>query len=68
MENTKTMSIDDVLNVIRDLSYSQGFYGRMYRAIIELRENDIDGYKHFCEVIENQGVKNPVDVVLFFET
>ena len=62
------MDRDDILNVIIELSYSQGFYGRLLRDIRELEEGDPDRYEEFMEVLEAKNFSEPLDVVLFFET
>lgn len=38
----KVFKIDDVLNVIKDLSHSQGFYGRLLRVLTDVKDNDPD--------------------------
>lgn len=58
------MKAKDVINVIEELSYSQGFYGRLLRDIKGLNAND---FREFCRVMEEQNFQNGVDVVLFFE-
>lgn len=62
------MNREDILNVIAELSYSQGFYGRLLRDILELRDGDPDRYEEFMEVLEAKNFSEPLDVVLFFET
>lgn len=59
------MSAKDVINVIRDLSYSQGFYGRLLRDIKDLNADD---FREFCRVMEEQNFTDALDVVMFFET
>lgn len=34
------MNVLQVLDVIRELSHSQGFYGRLYETILETKQND----------------------------
>lgn len=67
MENTKFMTMEDIINLITELSYSQGFYGRLLRDIREMEEYDPDRYAEFCEYMENQMFSEPLDVVFFFE-
>ena len=55
------MTAKDVINVIEELSYSQGFYGRLLRDIKGLNAKD------FCRVMEEQNFRDSLDVVLFFE-
>lgn len=58
------MSAKDVIEVIRELSYSQGFYGRLLRDIKSLNADD---FREFCRVMEQQNFTNSLDVVMFFE-
>ena len=58
------MTAKDVINVIEELSQSQGFYGRLLRDIKSLNAND---FREFCRVIEEQNFRDSLDVVLFFE-
>lgn len=58
------MKFDEILDVIRKLSMSQGFYGRLLRDIQSLDE---DSLVEFKEVLEAQNFKEPLDVVFYFE-
>lgn len=58
------MSAKDVIEVIRELSYSQGFYGRLLRDIKSLNADD---FREFCRVMEQQNFTDSLDVVMFFE-
>ena len=67
MEVKKSYDIEQVVDVIEMLSYSQGFYGRLLDEILYIEENEPNKYEVFKQVIEKQEFKDPVDVVLFFE-
>ena len=58
------MKAKDVINVIEELSYSQGFYGRLLRDIKGLNAED---FREFCRVMEEQNFQDNLDVILFFE-
>lgn len=58
---------DDVIDIIISLSHSQGFYGRLLRALEELRNEDEDAWDNFVMEIESQEFTSPLDVVLYFE-
>lgn len=58
------MKMKDIIKVIEDLSYSQGFYGRLLRSIDELSEEE---YDLLTEELEGQNFKDSLDVVLYFE-
>lgn len=64
---TKGYDIEQVVDVIEMLSYSQGFYGRLLEEILYIEENNPKQYEVFKTIVEKQEFKNPVDVVLFFE-
>lgn len=63
----KGYDIEEVVDVIEMLSYSQGFYGRLLDEILYIEENEPEKYEKFKEVIEKQEFSDPVDVVMFFE-
>lgn len=67
IENDVSYNVEQVIDVIKKLSYSQGFYGRLLEEIMYIKENEPEQFKMFKEVIESQGFSNPVDIVLFFE-
>ena len=62
------MNVIQVIDVIRELSHSQGFYSRMYERILELHRNDPECFENFKREVEAQNFKDPVDVVLYFES
>lgn len=61
------MKMNLILEAIRTLSHSQGFYGRLYRSIMELKKHDADAYDEFVEQLEAQEFEDVLDVVLYFE-
>ena len=61
------LDFDDVMDIIIDLSYSQGFYGRLLRDITELRDEDENLFQNFVEEIESQNFTSSLDVVMYFE-
>ena len=63
----KGYDIEQVVDVIEMLSYSQGFYGRLLEEILYIEENKPEQYEVFKRFIEKQEFQSPVDVVLFFE-
>lgn len=64
---TEVYDVYQVIDVVKMLSHSQGFYGRLLEEIVYIRENEPEKFETFKEIIEKQEFKNPVDVVLFFE-
>ena len=61
------MTIDDILDNIRDLACSQGFYGRLYRTLMDIRENEPDSWISVVSELEGEHFRDTVDMVLFFE-
>jgi hypothetical protein len=61
------MKREQILSAIRGLAASQGFYGRLYSAIMEARENDFDAYDEYMEYLEGQNFNDSLDLVLFLE-
>lgn len=60
-------NVDQVIEVIEMLSHSQGYYGRLLKEIMYIKENDPERFDDFKFIIERKGFTNPVDVVMFFE-
>lgn len=61
------MKMNDIMNVIDELRYSQGFYGRLYRDIMELKSNSPSDYELLAEELEGQNFRDSLDVILYFE-
>lgn len=53
------MNKEQILNLIKSLSRSQGFYGRLYEQI---HDND-----EALEYLEQQDFKDELDLILFLE-
>lgn len=62
------MKIGAILETIRGLAASQGFYGRLYRDLMEVKETNPPGWEKVCHELESQNFRDPVDMVLYFET
>lgn len=61
------MKINDILNEIRELANSQGFYGRLYRDLIELQQNDLEQYNSIKEELESQNFHDTLDLIMYLE-
>ena len=57
-----------VIEVIQQLAHSQGFYGRMLERILYMQAREPESFETFKNEVEAQNFKDPVDVVLYFET
>lgn len=58
------MTRDDILDAIRTLARSQGFYGRLLDAIYEA---DDDARDEFLDTLEDQHFNDMLDLVMFLE-
>lgn len=54
-----------ILNAIRDLAMSQGFYGRLLEQIEEASEEDREAY---LDELEQQCFADVLDLVLYLES
>ena len=59
-----TMKYEEIIEVIKSLAKSQGFYGRLLASIEALSDSD---KLEFISALEKENFKDPVDVVMFFE-
>lgn len=62
------MKMKDILNAIRELANSQGFYGRLLRDLIELKENDLEQYNSIKEELESQNFHDTLDLIMYLES
>lgn len=62
------MNRDEIMDAIKMLASSQGFYGRMYINLREMRDNDPDEFDRNMTILEEQNFGDAVDMVMFFET
>lgn len=62
------MKINDILNAIRELASSQGFYGRLFRDLTELKENDLEQYNIIKEEFESQNFHDTLDLIMYLES
>lgn len=61
------MKMQEIMQTIKDLASSQGFYGRLYYSIMEMKTSYKEDYKKLVEELENQNFQNAVDLVMYFE-
>lgn len=52
------------LELCRQLSYSQGFYQRLYDQLIRMKPEQQDS---FTQVLQIQKIRNAIDFILFIE-
>ncbi len=64
MEKEKFMTFEKALEIVRELSYSQGFYGRRLRNMQEMDEEE---RQEFEEDLAFNKVKTDLDLIFYFE-
>ena len=61
------MKMEDILNAIRELASSQGFYGRLLANMETMEEMFPKDYEEVVKELESQNFQNAVDLVMYFE-
>ena len=58
------MNREQIMQTIRELARSQGFYGRLYESLQELAPEE---FSATMEELEAQNFNDTLDLVLYFE-
>lgn len=66
-QQRKDYGVEEAIELVRQLSHSQGYYGRLLERILYVKEYGPETFEEFKMVVEEQYFKDPVDVALFFE-
>lgn len=61
------MKMDQILGAIKMLAQSQGFYGRLYRDLMTIRDNNQEQYGAIVTELEAQKFGDSLDMVFYFE-
>ena len=61
------MKMNDIMNEIAGLARSQGYYGRLYERINEIKETEPEAYEELVATLEEEGFETTLDLVLYFE-
>ena len=61
------MKMNDIICAIQSLACSQGFYGRLLRAILELKRDDPVAYEELKTELEAQNFRDTLEMVPYFE-
>ena len=59
------MKREEIMETIKSLASNQGLYGRLYRNLMELDE---DEYNEVMTELESQNFKDGLDLVMFIES
>lgn len=62
--NDEFLTFDEMIDIITELSYSQGFYGRLLRDINELDDEKLDEVK---TIWENKKFTDNLDFIMWLE-
>lgn len=61
------MKIEQIMQTILEVSYSQGFYGRLYEELSTFKEECTPAWNVVVETLEAQNFKEPLDLILYLE-
>ena len=57
----------EIINIIKDLARSQGYYSRLYSQLMYCAKNDPISFNDYMETLVQKNFNSPLDVVLYFE-
>lgn len=63
-ETKKYLNRDDIMSLFKSLASSQGFYGRLVRAINDANE---EAREKFWQNLESKKFTDTLDVIIFIE-
>ena len=58
---------EDCIGLIAQLASSQGFYGRLYASVMDLKEHDPAQYDKLVDDLDGLGFRDGVDFVMYIE-
>ena len=62
------MKRNKILEIIRELAKSQGFYGRLLYSIESAESYNPEAYEAFMTELESQNFNEPLDLILYLES
>lgn len=62
------MNREQIIEALKQLAQSQGMYSRLYRGLLEAKEELPDAYESFMAELEAKNLKDTVDLVLYLES
>lgn len=66
-KSKKYLDYEDFKGFVKTMSYSQGFYGRLYEHLIYVKNNEPKQWKDIVKELEAKHFKDTLDMVLYFE-
>ena len=64
VKDTGVMNREQIMDLIRGLAQSTGWYGRLYESIMEMDKDSRDRYFTW---LEEQNFKSDLDFIVFYE-
>lgn len=61
------MKREEILKIIKDLSHSQGLYGRILRDLLEMKSESPEEFEECMQTLEAQNFKEPLDLIRYIE-
>jgi hypothetical protein len=61
------MKMEELLNIIKQLANSQGFYGRLLRELEEIKQQEPAKYADIVEKWEAKNFTDSLDFILWLE-
>ena len=68
MKNNRSLTMNQILYIISDLAHSKGFYGRLLRDLINLKNNDPERFYELADEWEGMNFKSSLDFILWLES
>lgn len=62
------MNREQIMQVIRTLAKSQGFYSRLLENLMEMRDERPDELDNYLSLLESKNFQDELDIVLYFES
>lgn len=66
-KSKKYLDYEDFKGFVKTMSYSQGFYGRLYENLLELEETDDESLEELKNAIEEKHFTDTLDFVFWLE-
>ena len=61
------MKMNEILDNIKMLANSQGFYGRLYRDLMDIKAENPDEYNEIVKQLESQNFGSTLDLIMYLE-
>lgn len=61
------MKINEILQNLKELSKSQGHWGRILEDLLREREEDVDAWKETIFLLEREEFESVLDLILYFK-